>query len=259
MNFKIFFNLFKYLKKYILRGISKKEIGKNSKGQITKFFDKFIENKIIFFLKKNLKIKAEIISEELTRNVIINNKTKGKKYFIIIDPVDGSDNYILNIPFVCLAIAIFDENLNPVFSFAGNYFSGDYIIADKNKIEINKKRVGKYTESTLFFIFSGIKKQKLKNFEKIFSIFKHIRALGATAGEMLLVARGDIDAFIDIRNKLTLENFAPYFLIAEKTGAQLTDENGKKIEIKDLSLEKGYNIIFSKNKNIQKKIISLLK
>jgi len=259
LNTKIFLKLFKYLKRYILKGISKKRIGINSKGQITKFFDKFIEDKIIFYFKKNLKINAEIISEELSQNIIINSKIKGKKHFIIIDPVDGSDNYIFNIPFVCLAIAIFDEKLNPVFSFVGNYFSGDYVVADKNKIEFSKKEKSQDTETVLFLTFSGIKKQKFKKFEKILSMFKHIRSLGATAGEMLLVARGDIDAFIDMRNKLTLENFAPFFLIAEKTGAQLTDENGEKIKIKNLSLAKGYNIIFSKNKNIHKKIVSLLR
>jgi myo-inositol-1(or 4)-monophosphatase len=87
---------------------------------------------------------------------------------------------------------------------------------------------------------------------------QHIRALGATAGEMLLVARGDVDAFIDIRDKLTLENFAPFFLIAKHTDSILTDEKGQKIKINDLSLSKGYNIIFSKDKKTHYKILKML-
>ncbi len=259
MNKKIFLKIFKDIRKLILKGISTKAIGKNSKGQITKYFDFFVENKIISYLKKKIKIKFEIVSEELKNNLIINKNIKGRKYYIVIDPVDGSDNYIFNIPFVCMAIAVFDEDLNPVLSFAGNYFNGDYIIADKKEIIYRYKPENKKNERFAFVIFSGIDKTRYYKLKKIITKFKHIRAIGATVGEMMMVAKGEIDTFIDIRGKLTLENFAPFFLIAKHTGAILTDDKGERIRLKDLSLSKGFNIIFSKNKKIHKNIINNLK
>lgn len=259
MKKEIFLKLFKKLSELIKKGISKRKIKKNSKGQITKYFDLFVENKIISYLKKYLKIKAEIISEELKKNVVINKNIKGQKYYIIIDPVDGSDNYVFKIPFVCLAIAIFNENLKPVFSFVGNYFNGDYIIADEKKIIFRNKEKEQNNEKFAFVILSGINKKNYDRLKSITTEFKHIRAIGATVGEMMMVAKGEVDTFVDIRGKLTLENFAPFFLISKHTGNILTDDKGQKINLNDLSLSRGYNIVFSKNKSIHNRIIEKLK
>lgn len=258
MKNSLFIKLFKILRKLLLKGISKRAIKINSKGQVTKYFDKFIENKIIYYLRKNLKIKAEIVSEELNKNIMIKKNNKGEKFYIIIDPVDGSDNYLFNIPFVCLGIAVFNEKKESVFSFVGNYYTGEYILADNKKINFHLNNKSKMKKGGAFFIISHIDSKHINQLKNIVKKFNNIRAIGATVGEMMLVASGFMDCFIDVRKRLTLENFAPFFLIAKHTNSILTDMKGNEIKLKTFSLTKKYRIIFSKNMQIHNKVIKLV-
>jgi fructose-1,6-bisphosphatase/inositol monophosphatase family enzyme len=72
---------------------------------------------------------------------------------------------------------------------------------------------------------------------------------------MLLVAKGEAKAFVDVRGTLTLENFAPYFLIARHAGLKITDHAGKDLRLESLSMKKGYKLIFAQ-KPFLKKIIA---
>src|SRR5208283_2097649 len=112
---KILTNAFKEIRKQLLKGLSSQKKRKNAKGQITKYFDKHTENKIISILKQKLKFRAIIISEESKEEIVINENMDNKPYYIIIDPVDGSDNYTNGIPFVSFGLAVFDYKLEPVY------------------------------------------------------------------------------------------------------------------------------------------------
>lgn len=249
--FKVLYNIFTECKHYILNGLPKRGIYKNQKGDITKYFDKYIESLIISKLKKKCKLKAKILSEELNKTIEINKNLLGNFNYIIIDPVDGSDNYVSSIPFVCMGISFFDYKKIPAYSFVGNYYSGNWIYADKNKILSNKKDYKKEKIKKKMLIFNFSKFKMKKNIQNMLNYFDIIRSLGATIGEMILVAQGFSEAFIDIRGKLTLENFAPFFLIAKHLGLKLTDEKGNNIILNDFSMTKKYKIVFTKYKNLQ--------
>lgn len=246
--FKILYNIFIECRRYILNGLPKKEINRNKKGDITKYFDKYIEKLIIFMLKKKCKLKAKVLSEELGKTIEINKNFPGNYNYIIIDPVDGSDNYVASIPFVCMGLSFFDDKKNPTYSFVGNYYSGDWIYADKKKILSNKKYYKKKDNNKKMLIFTFSKSRLKTNVRNIFNDFDIIRSLGATIGEMILVAKGCAEAFVDIRGKLTLENFAPFFLISRHFGLRLTDEQGNDIILNNYSITKKYKIIFAKPK-----------
>lgn len=256
--FEILYNIFIDCRRHILNDLSKKEIKKNKKGDITKYFDKFIENLIISLLKKNCKLKAKILSEELGKTIEINENFPGNYNYIIIDPVDGSDNYVASIPFVCMGLSFFDDKKNPIYSFVGNYYSGDWIYADKKKILLNKKCYEKKDNNNKKMLIFTFSKLKLKaNVWNIFNDFDIIRSLGATIGEMILVTQGSAEAFVDIRGKLTLENFAPFFLISRHFGLKLTDERGNDIILNDYSITKKYKILFAKPK-VLKKLLKII-
>ena len=259
--FNVLYSIFSECRKYILRGLPKQGISKNKKGDVTKYFDKFIENKIISKLKIKCKLKAKLISEEQKNEIEINKNFSGDYNYIIIDPVDGSDNYSASIPFVCFGVAIFNNKKEPIYSFAGNYYSGDFIYADKNKILFNNKQKNLHHKQSfkkiLIFTFS---KSKIKNhikFQRLINDFDLIRSLGATIGEMILVSKSIADAFVDVRGKLTFENFAPFFLIARHLDLKLTDEKGKDLSVNNFSLTKKYKIIFA-NSKVSKEIVNKL-
>ncbi len=252
--FKVLLDIFNDCRCCILNGLPKKGIKKNKKGDITKFFDKFIENLIISKLNKNCNLKAIILSEELKNTVEINKQISGNYNYIIIDPVDGSDNYSAGIPFVCVGISVFNDKKQPIYSFAGNYYSGDWIYADKKKIIYNNKNFiqKQKNKKILIFTFSKFKSINEKSLQKTIKFFDIIRSFGATIGELILVVKGSADAFVDIRGKLTFENFAPFFLISKHLDLKLSDEKGNDIILDDFSLTKKYNIIFTRREMLRR-------
>ncbi len=262
---KILTNVFKEICKRLLKGLSNQEIGKNAKGQTTKYFDKHTENHVISILKQKIKFKAFIISEESKERIVINENMGNKPYYIIIDPVDGSDNYANGIPFVSFGLAIFDYGLKPVYSFVGNYYTGDYIYSNKKRIflnggKFNKIIIKKQDRGKLLFL--AVKNSKFKHKDRLFNFlgkFESVRCLGSTIGEIILVIKGKATAFMDYRNELTLENFAPFLLISKLGGCEISDENGNEIILKSLSMTKPYNIIISNNKAIHDEILEKLK
>ncbi|MFP4465901.1 MAG: inositol monophosphatase family protein [Candidatus Goldiibacteriota bacterium] len=257
----VFEKIFNRLRKDIVRGISKRKLSKNSKGDITKYFDKYAEKKIISGLMKYFKKRAYIISEEISKPVLINKKYKNDPYYIIIDPVDGSENYLNDIPFVCMGISVFDSKFEPVYAFAGNYYNGHCYYADERQVRYNGRPAGKETFEKKYLIMTFSEKKLIsgRGFKNFMKKFKGIRSMGATIGEIMLVVNGGASVFVDVRNRLTLENFAPFFL-AEKHGLiKMTDEKGGKIIIKDMSLSRPYNIVVSRGIKGRSEIIKDLK
>jgi fructose-1,6-bisphosphatase/inositol monophosphatase family enzyme len=254
---KSFFRrLFNTLSARILAGMPAEKTGINAKGDVTKFFDKHTENLIISALKKNVEFRAQVISEELDKPLVINPRASTGMHYIIIDPVDGSDNYMAKTPFVAVAVAVFDEKLRPKYSFAGNYYTCDWVYADRQGVAFNGKRIRKPflnpPKELLILAVSDTKPKKPSEFMALVNEFDIVRSFGATAGEMLYVVKGEAKAFADLRGKLTLENFAPYFLIAEKLGLKMTDENGSDMALKSLSMTKGYKLVFSQPEYLKK-------
>jgi len=259
--FVSFFNLLSVL---VRKGISPKAVGKNSKGQTTKFFDVYCEKRIINFLRQNIKYKATVISEEIAEPFIINPASHAPMHYIIIDPVDGSDNYMNSVGFVCVGIAVFDSNYEPVLSFAGNYFTGDYFYADSKKAVINGKPVkgriaGKPVRNSALLVMSNNTFKNGQALLKFADSFESIRSLGATVGEILQVLMGNYGVFVDVRGKLSLENFAPYF-IAQKHGFLIiTDPEGRPLKLKGLELVTGYDLVAAVDPGFHRKVIKGLK
>jgi fructose-1,6-bisphosphatase/inositol monophosphatase family enzyme len=248
--------IFKKTRRLIISGLPAGRVGINTKGDVTKYFDKKVENEIIFEIKKHVKFRACIISEEIKNPFIINPHAKTGLHYIVIDPVDGSDNYLARVPFVATAIAVFDDKLRPVYSFVGNYYTGDFIYADKKAAFFNSKKFkGPFIRPPKDLLILTVSKTKTKNPAKFMALadkFDIVRSFGATAGEMLLVAKGEAKAFVDVRGSLTLENFAPYFLIARHAGLKMTDHTGRDIKLTSLSMKKGYKLIFARRSFLDK-------
>jgi fructose-1,6-bisphosphatase/inositol monophosphatase family enzyme len=252
----LFGQVFKKARHLILAGLPAGRVGINNKGDVTKFFDKRIENLIISQIRKHVKFRARIISEELQNPLLINPTARTALNYIVIDPVDGSDNYLAGTHFVALAIAVFDENLKPLYSFAGNYYTGDYVYADTKALYFNGKKIKKPfikpPKELLLLAVSDTKAKKPSGFMSLINEFDIIRSFGATAGELLYVVKGEAKAFVDIRGKLTLENFAPFFLVAEHAGLKMTDEKGKSMKLTSLSMTRGYKLVFSQPEYLKK-------
>jgi fructose-1,6-bisphosphatase/inositol monophosphatase family enzyme len=260
---KLLSGIFFALRKSILKGLSPKAIGVNNKGDVTKYFDRYCEKFIIGKLRAS-GLKAVIISEELPEPITINPQKKFPFYYCIIDPVDGSDNYLSGVPFVCLGIALFDENMEPVYSLAANYYTGDWFYADRKTLKLNgrkfiEKPVAKIN-GLIYFAFHNTSIKVDGVFNRLFlQGADKARSMGSTIGEIMTVIKGGAKSFIDIRDGLTPENFAPFFLIARHLRGAFTNEHGKEFKLRNLKLTETYNVIFSNTAEIHKKYVGMVK
>ena len=80
--------------------------------------------------------------------------------------------------------------------------------------------------------------------------------LGANALELCLLAEGRIDAFVDVRGKIRITDFAAAYLIASEAGAKITDADGKKLR-PEFDLGHRFSFVASANPSLHKEILQL--
>lgn len=129
------------------------------------------------------------------------------RYVVVVDPVDGSNNYGCGIPFVasCVAIAYASNpTLEGIMASAVATLLGDvYVFIHPRTVIKNFSVVNRRSFSNLVSIY--VEDSNL--FEYLYNIivkkfgFK-IRCLGSIATELTYVAEGRLRGAIDLRNKL---------------------------------------------------------
>ena len=176
--------------------------------------DKKVEQILIRELSKK---KYSIISEE-AGTIIRENK----KDFWIIDPIDGTTNFLHGIPHFCISIAyvcnneiisgvIFDPIKNEIFY--GEKNGGAFF--NNQRIRVSKKN--KFNEC-LF----GSNLDSIKNFEL------NMRISGSAALDLAYVAAGRLDGFF--QKKLNIWDIAAGIIILEEAGGKISPLDNKKIK-----------------------------
>ncbi|WP_269432354.1 inositol monophosphatase family protein [Methanobrevibacter arboriphilus] len=84
-----------------------------------------------------------------------------------------------------------------------------------------------------------------------------MRILGSVVLELAYIANGKYDVFIDMRGGSRIIDIAASMLIANESGAVITDENGNKLK-KRLSISEKAIVIGSSNPKLHKKIINTI-
>ena len=230
---KAVLNTSSIIKKYYGNSKSLNIIGAG--GDIIEEIDKKVEDKIISFLK-NTKKSFNLISEEVGEISFGSNSSD----YIILDPIDGSTNATNGIPFFCVSIAHYDEknsgNLKNAVIY--NWITGDIYKATKNlgawknKDKIfcsNRKNLGEAVVA--YDVDPSNFTDDCLNLKKIALNCNKMRHMGSAALELALVAEGAFDAYIDLRKKLRIVDFAAGSLLVQEAGGEIFNELGKKINI----------------------------
>jgi len=161
----------------------------------------------------------------------------------IIDPIDGTINFIHRIPFFAISIAYY-ENGEPKFGFVLNPITRELFSAQRGEGAYLNGRKIKVTEnadlkkSILLFGISNFDKMDLLN--KFNKKVRRMRLFGAAALHTSYIAAGYCDAFI-VRN-IHLWDIAAGYLILKEAGGILTDWNNNEIspfETKQLLFSNG--------------------
>src|ERR671912_710634 len=194
-----------------------------------------------------------------------NNNDNG---FVIMDAVDGTTNAIRGIPFSCCSLAFANEfKLSSVTdAVVLDLFTGDIYSASKQKGSFfNNKKISVRNEKDFSSItsledlksidvligtnVSGVPPNILDEISKVISFSSHIRHFGANALELCYFARGFMDAYIDIREKIRTTDMAAGYLIAKEAGGKLFSPNGQELD-SDLGLKTKLSFYAVSNKKI---------
>ena len=182
---------------------------------------------------------------------------------LIVDPVDGTNNISRGIRFssISLAIALQDDIDSIVAGLVMDLFNKDVYWAVKGRgayLNNSEIRVSAPANMKDLFVSVVIDKSIVKhNLVDLLSKVKVLRFFGSSALELSLIASGKLDAFVDLRDKLRVFDFAPGYLLVKEAGGHIyLRQNG----LRELSIRKvgGFRIVASSTKWFLDKIVSLI-
>lgn len=232
-------------------------VGKNPLGQHTLRMDQALEDLVVKKLKEE-KLGTKIISEESGELSL-----PGNKRIFLLDPLDGSNNYLRGVPCYALAISAATGNYysDITHSYVINLATGDefWSISGK-KVWMNSKKIHTSKESNLRKCVIEYDNNMTDMYDILLPLLrkvKDIRRFGANALGLCYVANGSHQAFIDLRRSLSIVH-APALKIAEEAGAIVTDARDIPVN-PALKKESKLSFICSGNRRLHDQILLLLK
>ncbi len=255
---KIGESAFEEIKKYSDNVDSKKVIGNGSGGDKTMVVDDAIEKILLKELEKTGK-SVRIISEEFGEKTIGNEP----EALIVVDPLDGSNNFKFGIPFTCISIAIgnLSKKVKGIeIGYVKDFMKGDnyYAIRGKGAWK-NNKRIFVIQEDTKCLLIDVVMRNE-KDFRRIVDVgkgFPYIRMLGSACLPMCFVAEGVADGYLFLGGKRTLD-FTATQLIVKEAGGIVKDIEGKDFSDYDIGFDISVSVIAASNESKYKKIKSVL-
>ena len=179
-----------------------------------------------------------------TNKIELFERCKKEPFSWIIDPLDGTNNYLNRLPFyaVCIALAV---KGNPVMGVVYVPSTGEMYEAVKGGGAFFRKAPGERRQRMTCkgfkkdlgqcILATGFSSEKGKVFDKEFTIFKKmlentrgIRRFGSAALDMCWSARGIIDGFWE--KGLAPWDMAAPGIICKEAGLVLSDFSGGKFD-----------------------------
>jgi myo-inositol-1(or 4)-monophosphatase len=184
--------------------------GRSAGGGITKYIDKVAEDAVIAYLKDN-DMPCQLVTEEA--GLLGENDLK-----IILDPLDGTINALIGIPFYSVSLAFWGK---PRYGFVKNLFTQDIYEAFQGGSPL--KNGTKIHPGCPEFVISGYIGE---GYQKVLPLIESWRCFGSLALELSYVAEGILAALIDLREKARIVDIAGGQIIAEAAGVVITDTEG---------------------------------
>ena len=236
------------------------DFGRGAGGDISRNIDIVAEKTVIDYFKE-IGFECVILGEECGR-VELSDKPKG---YVIMDAIDGSANAVRGVPFFCSSLAFSTENrLSSITDgVITNLSNGEMYWASKDMgAFLNETKIQVHCKDPIYKIVgintSGASSELMKKLYPIFEQHNHTRHFGANALEMALFARGFMDIFIDLRDKIRIQDIAAGYLIVKEAGGLLLDSNMKTLDA-DLSYETRLSFIAAANEEILNDVMSQIK
>ncbi len=269
------------IRPYVGKPESGEKIKIGADGTPTSLIDIIAEDKLINILK-NAPVLSYIVSEEIgelklgkgtKRSIKLTQELRRKdlkeeeipKFIFLIDPIDGTNNAIKEIPAYGISIAVANvtqgrlATLNDVeLGFISNFANGNFFEAEKGKgCWLNNEEV-KPSENVNIskMTLGGFTKSGTSQASKLVDNARRMRVLGSVVLELSYVASGKYDAFLDLRGSRIID-IAASKLILEEAGGIITNKYGQKLD-NTLSIYEKAVVVAANNKIMHKQMIDIL-
>ncbi len=203
-------------------------------------------------------ITARIISEELGERLVPADKVP--EYTLVMDPIDGSANLVLGIPYYCTSLALSKKSQGATFADidAGAVAAmwGSTFYASKGKGAYYNGEPIKTKEHPIkpkYSIYSYGVGPIPKGVVALQTEDCVVRTMGSIALDMCMVAKGSYDAIIDSRNRISGYDIMASALILREAGGVITDYRGKDLASLPVSVS-GISILGAANGELHKKL-----
>jgi len=213
---------------------SQKDVSFKAKKDLVTKYDVGIEN----FLKENfLKefLDFTVIAEESDNtNIEFNNS-------IIIDPIDGTTNFVNNVPHTCISVGVYKDKkpyiaivYNPILDELYEAQVGEGAYLNGEKIQVSEENdFQKSLISTGFPYTSGTNEDDLNDvINKIKYILprcQDIRRLGSAALDLCYVARGTYEGYYEMNLKAW--DVSAGLLILQEAGGKISSLDGSEYRL----------------------------
>jgi fructose-1,6-bisphosphatase/inositol monophosphatase family enzyme len=201
-------------------------VGIGADGTPTQLIDKLCEQEAIRSIREEGE-SLNLLSEE------VGWVDFGAENTLVLDPIDGTRNACRGIPFFCTSLAIGRSMLSDVFyGLVLNIPTGDFFEAVKGKGGwMNGKRMDFKPPTQQKPIISYSNSENTELGRKILE-HSYLRALGACALEICLVARGSLSGYIMERSGARISDIAAGSLILREAGGEVYTGKGDILEMK---------------------------
>jgi len=203
-----------------------KQIKKKGVNDFTTDTDVQVEQ---FIIKQLTRTGYSFFGEETGEKLTLSKK----KW--VIDPLDGTSNFIRGNPFFAVSIALIEDDRELLLGVVYDPMTDECYWAEKNAgAYMNEVKIKTSEEkdigSSVFLMDHGSLKKDKENFLqclKQITLDKGPAVLrqGATALMLCYVAKGSFEAFLSCGDKLY--DYAAGLIIAQESGANVSDWNGK--------------------------------
>ena len=234
---------------------SKKEVNFKAKKDLVTKYDLAVEE----FLKKEFSKKFKefnIIAEESNNSDIEFNNS------IIIDPIDGTTNFVNGVPHCAISVGVYRDK-KPYIGVVYNPILDElYFAKHKKGAFLNGKKIAVSSENSLqksllatgFPYSSGENTKDLKDvIKKIESILPHcqdLRRLGSASIDLCLVASGVYEGYYEMNLKPW--DVSAGVIILSEAGGKITNIGGTSFDMfKD-------KYIVASNSKIHKELLDIL-
>lgn len=163
----------------------------------------------------------------------------GARHTLVVDPIDGTYNASVGIPFYSVCLAVGDRMFSDVVeALVYNLVSGDSYHAVKgggatmNGSRIRTRRFRE--EDSLYVLYSG--KTASDRAHRLTTMPRRVRSLGSAALEVCLLAQGCADLFFQDGYPLRVTDLAAPGLVLREAGGELFTSECEVLEMR-LNLE----------------------